>query len=303
MSNQLVKDFLREYKINNRSQETIRTYEDSLKMFFKYLEEEKNIEITDEYILRQINRNIIKDYKEYCLIDKNNSPATINSKLISLKKFYDYLVDEGLTNDNPATKIGLLEIKQKDEKFLTVQECKLLLDAVKYGKRKNEDPNRIRNILIFTILANNGLRLSEVVGLKLDHIDLENKTMTFIAKRAKTRIIPYNRLVEESLNNYLEYRKERNLCNEYLFVTTKDVHISKKQVQNLVKKYSEIAGLDNVHTHSIRHAFCSMTAQYTSAYELQKIMGHNSSRTTERYYHMTPERMREISDQNPLLED
>ena len=232
----LVREFA-SYKsaIQNCSEKTVSEYLLDLRTFFRYLRARDlhiapDSEAFEEIDLRQIDLEYIKnitteDIYEFIMYadhTRGNMDAAKSRKLSSLKGFFKYLTTKRfMLEDNPAINVESPKRKQALPKFLSLDESLLLLDAVKQDK---ESKTTVRDYAIVTLFLNCGMRVSELVGIDLQDVDRELRSMTVTGKGNKQRIIYLNTACREALMPYLQER----LGEKYQVADTKALFLSNR---------------------------------------------------------------------------
>ncbi len=315
----LARDFA-SYKltIQNCSQKTVDEYLSDLRLFFKYIYAERNrikpasddfdkIDISnlDTSFFEKISTEEIYDFFIYVSNERGNSVAAKSRKLSAIKAFFKYACQKRrILEKNPAIDIEAPKKKQSLPKFLSMEESLDLLDAVENDK---ESKTRERDYCIITLFLNCGMRLSELVGINLNDIDREFRSLRVIGKGNKERIVYLNDACRDALKTYLEVRSEgksKPINTNALFISKQYKRISNKTVQWLVYKYLSLAGLDYKHysTHKLRHTAATLMYQTgkVDVRVLKEILGHEQLNTTQIYTHVSNQGMQDAIDNNPL---
>jgi len=277
----------------NFSERTIRAYELDLQKFVEFLES-RNIESIAE-VARDDIRAFITEMK--CNgIKKPNSAVTRARKLSSIKSFYKYLVRYGFLEANPAADIETPKLPHKEPNYLTPEEYEALIAAV----RRAATPFYLaRDLAIVITFLNTGVRLSELVGLTLNSINLESSN-AFIKVRGKgdkERTIPLNDNVAATLRKYIEKRPE--VETNSLYISRLGKGLCTRSVYHLIKRYLKEAGIkkEQVGVHSLRHTFsASLLSQGVNLFSIQKLLGHSKLETTSRYLHINDADLRDAVD-------
>lgn len=210
----------------------------------------------------------------------------------ALNSFFKYLKSKKYITDNPVELINRPKYKDYTEKyFLTVDDLKLILEAVKNGvgndnaKRKQKEW-RERDLAIISLFMNTGMRRTALSEININDVDFVNKTLTIIDKRHTTHVYPLNDNMETNLKKWIVKREELIGDNEQdaLFISTKRSRISEKAIYNLVQKYTEDALGMKLSPHKLRAAFCSILYDQTHDIEfVRKAVGHQNIITTTKY--------------------
>ncbi len=306
-----LKQFVMQKKIiENRSDLTVNEYCLDLCNFFKYLYAKKNnLNETDVDIhslsmsfVTSIKSEDIYDYMLHIALDRANQAAARARKLVSIRSFYSFLKREKIIQENPAADIASPTVKQALPKYLSLEESKRFLDAIMCD---TESENRTRDYAMMVLFLNCGMRLSELVGINLSHIDLKEKKLVVTGKGNKQRTVYINDMCVDALEKYLKIRREKR-CKDHdaLFISRNYKRISNKTVQWTVKKYLTLAGLGGrgLSTHKLRHT--AATLMYSTGQVdirvLKDILGHEQLNTTQIYTHISDAQMKRAIDLNPL---
>ena len=220
-------------------------------------------------------------------LNKNDYTTTsIARKLTAVKNFHKYLlatnrvkVDEALTIERPKLRKALPNV-------LTVEEVDLLLNI------KTDTPFDYRNKAMLELLYGTGLRITEMLDLKLGDVDFENCIVRCFGKGSKERIVPIGEYIIDSLNNYLEYGRNRLLKNktsDFLFLNSRGGRISRFSFFKILKKLLREKGIKkDVSPHSLRHSFAThMLENGADLRSIQELLGHSDIATTRIYTHIT----------------
>ncbi len=309
---QLLRDYLNYLTIiKGRSRNTVKEYYYDLRMFFRYLYAvQNNLDILnldavelDNFnceILKEVSLSDLYEFMAYVNNFKSSNDNYKARKVASLKSFYNYLTAKiNYMETNPALNLDTPKLKKRMPKFLTLEESVNLLKAI-------DGKSRERDIAIFILFLNCGLRLSELVGINLQDINFAKRTLRVIGKGNKERIVFLNDICIESLNNYLAVRPNELYGDDKnaLFISGKNRRISNRMVELLAKKYFKAAGIDEKRysPHKLRHT--AATIMYKEGNvdikTLQEILGHVSISTTQIYTHINDSDMQKAADNNPF---
>ncbi|MBP3314823.1 MAG: tyrosine-type recombinase/integrase [Clostridia bacterium] len=315
----LVREFA-SYKavMQNASEKTISEYLLDLRTFFRFLlardadidmsgEKFEKIDISGvdlEYI-KNITTEDIYEFLLYADGVRGNMAAAKSRKLSSIKGFFKYLhIKRMMLDDNPAINIETPKRKQALPKFLSMEESLMLLEAVKNDK---ESKSRVRDYAIITLFLNCGMRVSELVGIDLNDVDRDLRSLTVTGKGNKQRIVYLNSACKQALADYYAERlgeKHAQTEAKALFLSNREQRISVKTVQWLVYKYLELAGLESKHysVHKLRHTAATLMYQTgeVDVRVLKDILGHEQLNTTQIYTHVSNRSMEEAMEHNPL---
>ncbi len=276
----------------NRSELTIKSYGDDLNGFETYFEN-----LDNHLSWESVDSDIIRDWME-SMMDKGNNATSINRRLSALRSFYRFALSRHLLNKDPAH--GVIGPKKSKPlpQFLKESEMNELLDSSFWG----EDFINVRARTIIMMFYETGMRLSELVGLNDDSVEMLNRQVKVTGKRNKQRIIPFGDELYNALNDYLTLRDGKVAEAEALFVTEKGIRMNQNQVRYEVKKYlSMVCTLKKRTPHVLRHTFATAMLNHDAGLEsVKKLLGHESLSTTEIYTHTTFEQLkREYSNAHP----
>ena len=315
----LVRDFA-SYKsaIQNGSVKTVSEYLLDLRTFFRFLiadrqgispesEEFSKIDISglDLEFMKSISTEDIYGFLMYSGTVRGNLWSAKARKLSAVKAFFKFLtVKRKLLEVNPAIDIESPKPKKSLPKVLTMEEAKMLLDAV---KNDSESKSVSRDYAIITLFLNCGMRVSELVGIDLSDIDHELRSLRVVGKGNKERIVYLNDACRMALGDYITERAESDnskVVTKALFLSSRDQRISVKTVQWMVYKYLDLAGLGSKHysVHKLRHTAATLMYQSgnVDVRVLKDILGHEQLNTTQIYTHVSNESMEKAMTQNPL---
>lgn len=282
--NQGIKDFVRYMKLIDRSKETIGGYEKELTYFDNFLSVKHNCPMYVEDIQ-------MSDIEDYLLDQKKRkiSTASRSRSVYILRSFYNYCIKKDLAPKNLAALIEPIKVKQKERDFLTEAEFEELVSVITQPVIKT---------VVLTLFYTGG-RISEILDLKLDEVDLENKVLHIIeGKGGKDRDVPINTKLHEILTHYLDAIREAE--SDRFFALKKTGCVSTSYVNRLIKDATDAIGLEKkVSAHVLRHSFgTNLLEKGASVVSIQKLLGHANLAVTTRYLHQD---MTKLSDAVNLL--
>ena len=315
----LVRDFA-SYKLTIQvcSKKTVDEYLSDLRLFLKYIYAKRNgidylsddfdyIDISglDNEFIFSITTSEIYDFFVYVSNDRRNKASARSRKLSAIKALYKYICQKRhLMDKNPAIDIESPRKRQSLPKFLSVEESINLLDAVQSDVTSK---TRERDYAIITLFLNCGMRLSELVGININDIDKELRSLRVLGKGSKERIVYLNDACRDALTKYLNIRlseRYKAINLPALFISKQNKRISNKTVQWLVYKYLAAAGLEYKHfsTHKLRHTAATLMYQTgkVDVRVLKEILGHEQLNTTQIYTHVSNKGMEDAINVNPL---
>lgn len=313
MNNLIVTDWIKYLEsIKENSSNTIISYQRDITNFLQYIfyrknnlsidiDEIKSIDIhsIDEDFISKINVRDIISYINYSDKNLNNSASTRNRKISSLNSFFSYMFKViGVIDSNPIDLIDAPRIPKRLPHALELNEVKQLLEAVLSNK---DEYYAIRDYAILMVFLNTGIRLSELVNIKTNHI-VNNEYLRVIGKGNKERNVFLNSSVTDSIRTYMDIRPDSEL--EFLFLNKNGSNnLGQRGVQYLVSKYLKKCGLGGKYSpHSFRHTAATLLYQYgdVDIRTLQLILGHESVSTTQIYTHVSDKKLKEAVELNPI---
>lgn len=266
----------------NYSEYTIKDYYDNLIGFNDYLKE-MNIPID------RVEDNTIRNYI-VVLHNKKYSKKSISQHISTLRTFYKYLVKENKINENPTELISNPKVEKKLPHALSINEVEDMILL------PNQDEILgVRDALILEMLYSTGVRVSELVNIKLDDINYSDKTIKIMGKGSKERYVLYGTKCEELLNKYLNNsRNKLSPQNNYLILNSKGKNITTRAIRDIINKYDyQING--KVSPHTLRHTFAThMLNEGADLRSVQELLGHENLSTTQIYTHISNERLRNV---------
>ena len=298
--------------IKGKSENTVKEYYYDLRMFFRFIyaldrslniHELEKIDLTDfnEDILKEITLSELYEFMSYVNSEKSSNDNYRARKVASLKSFFKYLhTKANFTDSNPAEYLDSPKIKKRMPRYLTLEQSIEFLRAI-------DGTYRERDLAMFVILLNCGLRLSELCGINIRNIDFDKRTLRVIGKGNKERIVYLNDLCIDAINSYMSVRPNDIVKAEHrdaLFISSRGTRISNRMVEILAKKYFMNAGLDYelYSPHKLRHTAATLMYRdgNVDIRTLQELLGHTSLSTTQIYTHIANEDLRDAANKNPL---
>ena len=269
--------------VKKHSDNTIISYQDDLKELASVL----NNNIID------INEEDIKKYLNY-LYDKSYNKNTISRKLSGVRSFYNYLYNHDIIKTNYFTDVHNPKKIRSLPHYLKTSEIDKVLDNTNevtlYGER---------NKLIVELLYVTGLRVSELVNIKLKDIDKYNKSIKILGKGSKERIVYYEDNCSKLLDKYLNNtRKELDKnSSEYLLLNKFGNKLSTRMIRNILNNLTIGTSIEQIYPHMIRHTFATtMLNNGADLMTVKELLGHESINTTSIYTHVTNEQIRKVFD-------
>ena len=268
------------------SEHTIKSYTTDLKQFTSFLSSE--FQIIDE--INEISFQIIRTWIA-SLLEKGINPRSVNRKISTLKTYFKFLIREGKLIENPMMKVVAPKSKKKLPVFVEEDQIASLLNEVQF----EEGFVGQRNRLIIELFYVTGIRLSELINIKISDVDFNNQSIKVLGKRNKERIIPLSSNVVNDLNVFIE----NNQHNKYLFTNLEGNKLYNKLVYRLVNKYiGKISSVNKKSPHILRHTFAThMLNNGADINAIKELLGHANLSATQVYTHNTIEKLKTVYKQ------
>ncbi|MDD3995091.1 MAG: tyrosine recombinase XerC [Bacilli bacterium] len=283
-----INDFIN-YLLNvrNYSENTIINYKIDLDEYYKYIKS-NNIEIL-EIKYENINPFLATLYNI-----KHYSKSSVSRKISTLRSFYKYLYDNELIDKNPFLFISLPKKEKKLPRFVNYEDLDLILNSPDL----NTDIG-VRDRLILELLYGTGIRVSELCNIKIDDIDLKNKTIRIIGKGNKERIVLYGEYCENILEKYININRKNLLKDKdhsILIVSNNGSNISVSTVQKILSNIlKKVSIKKNITPHVFRHTFAThLLNEGCDILTVKELLGHSSLDTTQIYSHVSNEKLRQV---------
>lgn len=224
---------------------------------------------------------------------RGSSPRTIQRRLSAIRSFYNYLLREGAVKLNPAIDVQAPKAKKRLPATIDVDQMNRLLSF------RTDEELSVRDKAMMELFYSSGLRLSELVGLDLQDIDLADRVVRVLGKGSKTRVVPVGRHAAEAITRWLRERTQFALVgNTALFVGKRGERISPRSVQKQVAQWARRQGLGvHVHPHMFRHSFATHLLESSQDLRgVQELLGHANIATTQIYTHLDFQHLAKIYD-------
>ena len=275
------------YTVRNYTNDLLGNYKrGSEKGFFQFLRLRK-INSLDE-----VDKRVLRDYLAY-LLEQGIVKASIVRKLSAIRSFYRYLAREGILPKNPIEQTASPRLDRRLPSFLTVEETARLLKAPDLNT-----PQGLRDRALMELIYAAGLRVSELVNLDLEHVNLDTREIRVWGKGSKERMVLMGELADRALIDYLENSRPKLLGGKKkvvaLFLNRNGERLTGRSVQKLMGKYAEIAGIEKkVYPHLLRHTFATHLLDGGADLRVvQELLGHANLSTTQIYTHVTQGRLK-----------
>jgi len=288
----MVSYFLQHIKYEKRlSPHTVTAYEGDLKQFSAFLLFQYEFKEPEKADFQMIRSWIV------AMVDEKIENRSINRKIATLRTFYNFLLRHKTIATNPMLKIRALKTDKTLPKYVEEKPMENLLDDMQFS----DDFSGFRDKLVIELLYGTGMRLAELIGLKITDLSLYNNTMMVLGKRNKQRVIPVNRSLVEAIKKYLTLRTDiiDDTTNTYLIVTDSGTQAYPMFIQRLVKKYlSLVTSLDQRSPHVLRHTFAThLLNRGADLNAIKDLLGHTSLAATQVYTHNSIEKLKKVFKQ------
>lgn len=283
-----INDYLAYLKdIKRYSEFTVENYERDLKSFKKYLDDDGEL----SYLT--IDKYQIRDYISLKLQNNSLKQKSLNRHLSALRGFYSFLVDNKKIEANPFTLIRSLKVEKKLPQVLNEGQIKELYNY----KTSKDDLLNYRNQLMIRLILDSGLRLSELINLKLSNINIEENMLFVRGKGNKDRFTFYTNETKEMLIHYLENIRNKliNENTEIVFLSKQGLPINKRTFEKMLLKIKLRDSSISLHPHLLRHTFATRLLEEGADLKMvQELLGHESLSTTQIYTNISDTKLQNI---------
>jgi integrase/recombinase XerD len=293
-----VKEFLTEKEYENLSKNTLKAYEMLFDDFLNWCEKQGFSRVSD------LTTRAIKSYLALCKTEKGNNPTSLNTKRRQFRAFFNFLVQEGIIEENPTDSIKRVKEDIRIKTF-TDKEVKEILSYLRRIKHRENSFYAVRNYTIFLTLIGTGLRASELTSLKWSDVDLVNHSIKVFGKKRKEESVPLSTSLSKELAYWKEYcLKEFGELSQSVFVTQQNKPLTVNGLKCWFKRLAKVMDFPETRcsAHSCRHYFAKSWIQSGGDIStLSKVLRHTSIKTTEKYLHFWGNEVAEDNEKyNPL---
>jgi len=231
-------------------------------------------------------------------VEAGARPRSTARQLSSFRRFFRHLVREGVIHDDPTAQIAMPKIGRSLPRSLTEEEVESLLNAPAVS-----DPLGARDRCMLEVLYATGLRVSELVNLKHNQVNLNAGVIRVLGKGNRERLIPLGDEAVRWLNEFLQGPRNEILLDratDYLFPTRRGDRMTRQAFWHIIKRYARKAGVDKqLSPHTLRHAFATHLLNHGADLRVvQMLLGHSDLSTTQIYTHVARERLKDLHSQH-----
>ena len=282
--NKYVDDFINylEYE-RNYSNNTIIAYKNNILQLIDYLDNNK---IKD---IRKVDYDTIRTYLSY-IHSKYEAKSISRMISSSMRSFFKYLKVNNVILNNPMLLISNPKVEKKLPKYLTINEVEKMLNAPDMS-----DKVGVRDAFILELLYVSGIRVSELVNIKISDVETSEMKIKILGKGSKERYVLYGSRCKYLLNKYMSVRNNfLKYPNEYLILSKTGRKLNTREVRNIINRIKTKAGVDiSISPHTFRHTFAThMLNEGADLRAVQELLGHENLSTTTIYTHLTNEKLR-----------
>ena len=265
---------------------TITSYSNDVNQFFLFLSEE--YKITSE--LSEVNFQIVRSWIA-SLLEKGVTPRSVNRKISTLKTYFKFLIREGVIQESPMLKVVAPKSKKRLPLFVEEDQIESLLNGVEFDDGFIGE----RDKLIIELFYVTGIRLSELINIKISDLNFDNNLVKVLGKRNKERLIPLSARIVKELQFFIENYKIDN----YLFTNLGGTKVYTKLVYRVVNKYiGKISSINKKSPHILRHTFAThMLNNGADINAIKELLGHANLSATQVYTHNTIEKLKSVYKQ------
>lgn len=274
------------HNVKKTSANTEMSYKRDLEKVRHFMEEQGIVDVC-KITVTNLNSYILN-------LEKNNfKAATVSRNIASIKAFYHYLLKEGIVKEDISETLKAPKIEKKIPEILSMEDVVRLLE-----QPRGDTPKEIRDKAMLELLYATGIRVTELISLKLADVNLQ---MGFILCRdgGKERVVPFGTEAKNALIRYLDGTREEMIDapdSEILFANCSGQSMSRQGFWKLIKYYAKKAGItDDITPHTLRHSFAAhLVENGADLRSVQEMLGHSDISTTQIYANMSHSRIREV---------
>ncbi|MEA3407382.1 MAG: site-specific tyrosine recombinase XerD [Chloroflexota bacterium] len=290
---QQIKNFLHSLQVEKGySDNTIVAYRNDLHQFLHFVEARTKVE---EW--KHVQKKHLSTYVDILKNEREYASSTVARKVAATKSFFRYLTNQGVLKENPSATLDSPKVRKYLPTSISVEEVETLLKAPSKGSGSRS----VRDVALLELLYATGMRVSEVVALNVEHIDLDNGCVHCVNDKSehRERVIPMYPRAVDALQSYIEDSRPKLLQDENedaLLLNHRGHRLTRQGLWLIIKKYVRQAGLDDsVTPHTLRHSFAThLLNGGADVRRVQGLLGHANVSTTQVY---TKDNLREVYDE------
>ncbi len=238
---------------------------------------------------------------------RSNQASTLSKKVSAIRSFYRFLLKRRMIDENPAAGLRSPKVAKSLPRFLTVDQAFRVMDSPPKESTRAK-PLQARDSALLETLYGTGVRVGELASMNIDDCDFETASARVLGKGGKERVVPLGRSAVEALAAYLPERrgllaKAKEGDEQALWLSRRGTRLSVRQVQNIVRRHGTLgAGRGDLHPHAMRHTCAThLLDAGADLRAIQELLGHASLSTTQRYTHVSVDRLMEVYDRSHPL--
>ena len=292
--------FIESLRNRASSEHTISNYQIDLDQFARFLKSKK-------FSVESVDHVVIRDFLNHLYTDRKLSKSSVSRKLACLKTFFKFLLRQGVLHTNPAELIASPRLPKILPSFLGEEEAASIV-----GLPQGDGLPAVRDRAILELLYASGMRVSELVSLNDDQLELDQNTIRVLGKGKKERIVLFGSFAAQSLVEYLNAKKRLQVGGiddrgrRPVFVSVRGKRLSSRDVQRLVASLRlGLKTTRRVTPHTLRHSFAThLLERGADLRAIQELLGHESLATTQKYTHVGIQHLkREYDKAHPKAKD
>jgi integrase/recombinase XerC len=269
---------------------TVTAYTKDLDQFIQF-----GSEMVEDFSLLTVDHHLIRQWV-ISLMDQGMTVVSVKRKISTLRSLYKYLLRDGLMKKDPTDLVMVPKSGKKLPQFVQENEMNKLLDTSYF----TGDFSGLRDKAILSLFYGTGMRLSELMGIRMADLNLKERVVKVLGKRNKERLIPYPSEISNDISGYLTARNE--LVGDsisYLFVTEKGEQVYEKLLYRIVRKYlSLVTTMEKRSPHILRHSYAThLLNRGADLNAIKELLGHASLAATQVYTHTSFEKLKTIYNQ------
>lgn len=277
-------EYLREEK--KSSENTVLSYGRDLRGFCRFMKESGVLDAA------KVNRTNVMAYV-YELQKQHKAGATVSRNIASIRSFYQYLQRKGYVTENPAADLEMPKVEKKIPEILSLDKVELLLE-----QPNGDEDKEIRDKAMLELLYATGIRVTELISLKVEDINLSLEYI-HCGSDAKSRIIPIGAQAKFSLRRYMEKVRENMISRpeeDALFVNCNGRPMTRQGFWKIIKSYAKKAGIEeDITPHMLRHSFAAhLIENGADLRSVQEMLGHSDISTTQIYTKLTNQKLKNV---------